>query len=98
MYTVTVTANNIVGPSKKTSVDFSMLTGMFIIYQILLDVRFLQNVNYKNFDITNIQDEVVYWVERNDLNVILLYSNDTKNIKVIDTKVCHQYISSFIFS
>ena len=62
MYTVSVTPNNIVGSSEKTLVNFSKLIHIVIISQILLDAKWLQNINYKNIDITNLQAEVIYTV------------------------------------
>ena len=93
-YTVSVIANNIVGSSEKTIVDYSKLIYIFqIIIRVLLsllDVRWLQNVNSKNVDITHLQAEVVFTtavcVEQDDLNILIVYNNNTANIIATATK------------
>ena len=90
MYTVSVTANNIVGSSEKTTVDFSKLTHIIVILNLwsLLDGRWLQNVSYEKGDDNNrIDYTTTTCTERNDLNISLAYNNeDTNNIMVIETK------------
>ena len=55
-----------------------------------LDAKWLQNVKSKNVDTSKLQPEVVYTtavcVESNDLNVLLIYNNDTTNITVTAIK------------
>ena len=90
MYTVSVTANNIVGSSEKTTVDFSKLTHIIVILNLwsLLDGRWLQHVSYEKGDDNNrIDYTTATCTERNDLNISLAYNNkDTNNIIVIETK------------
>lgn len=108
IYTVSVTANNIVGSSEKTIVDYSKLIYIFqIIIWVplsLLDARWLQNVNSKNVDMTHLQAEVVFTtaacVEQDDLNVLIVYNNDTTNIIATATKsfFIHSLLIMLFFS
>ena len=90
MYTVSGTANNIVGSSEKTSIYFSKLTHFIVILNLwsLLDARWLQNVSYEKSDDNNrIDYTTATCTERDDLNISLAYNNkDTNNIMVIETK------------